>query len=113
MLKTRIALLPWLVIFAVLIETGDSEPRPVCRRLTGLGVERGGKGEGVGKHRAIALEVIAGGAVSIGPQAHGLIADELRYPYRLINSGILRGVAMDLVLKNQHCACLSLSFLLY
>src|ERR1700692_3873240 len=50
-LKTRIALLPWLVCLAVLIETGDRVPCPISRRLTCLGIEASGKGKVFCQHR--------------------------------------------------------------
>src|SRR6185437_4130656 len=39
MLKAGIALLAWLLVFALVIETSNSEPCPISSRLTGLRVE--------------------------------------------------------------------------
>lgn len=101
-LETGIALLPWLVRLAVVIETGDGKPRSICCGLTGLGVETCGKGEVFGQHRTVALQIIAADTTSIHPQAQALVTDELCYPYRFLNGRVLCCVAVQLVLVDQY-----------
>ena len=108
MLKAGIALLAWLVVFAMLIEAGDSEPRPISRCLTSLRIERGHKRNFTGKHRAIGLQIIFASATRIHPQAQGFVADKLGYPYGLIDSGILRLGAVKFVLVGEQLGFLFL-----
>ncbi len=88
-LETRIALLARLVVFAVVIEAGDSGPRPLSSRLSGLRIEGGGKRIGVCQVRTRPIEIIPGDATRIHPQAQGFIADKLHDPDGFIDCGIL------------------------
>ncbi len=106
MLELGIALLPRLVVLAVVIETADSEPRPIRRCLTCLGIEQGGKGVLFGKLGTRDLQVILADGAFVHPLAQALVADELHDPDGLINGCILRFGSIKFVLIDQHCACL-------
>src|SRR4051794_6498409 len=105
-LKPGIPLFPWLVRFAVLIETGNSEPGPISTGLTRLGVETVGKGVLFGKQSTIALEIILGG-VLIHPETEALVADELNHANGFINSGVLSLGTVHLVFVDEHPLALS------
>src|SRR2546428_9881939 len=68
-LKLGIAFLARLMRFAVVIEAGDSEPCPVSRGLTSLGVEASSKGIRFGKDSTIALQLILVDASRVHPEA--------------------------------------------
>src|SRR5579883_129229 len=112
MLEARIALFPWLVGLAVVIEARDSEPRALRSRLTGLRIELRGKGKGLCQLSTSHVEIIAGDTTGIHPQAQALVSDELCDPYRFINRLIAGFVSTELVLNNQHQVrlCLSIYF---
>src|SRR5258708_18306787 len=57
-LELRIAFLPRLLVFAVLVEPRDSEPRSISTGLTSLGIERGGKRVLTGYDRTIHLKAM-------------------------------------------------------
>jgi hypothetical protein len=104
-LKTRIALLSGLVVFAVVIEAGDSQPRPISRGLTGLRVETSGKREVTGKYRTVALQIVSADATILHPEVQALVANELSHAYRLIDGGVLCLIAMQFVFVDQQGAC--------
>ena len=100
MLKLGITLLAGLLVLAVVIETGDSEPGSISRSLAGLRVETRSKGIVFGKPRTGALQVIVGDTPCVHPQAQALVPDELHNPDSIINGLILLGAAIELVLLN-------------
>jgi hypothetical protein len=101
-LKLGIALLTGLMVLAVVIEPGDSEPRSIRRSLTGLRVKARGKGIVFGKSSTVALQVILVDTPRVHPQAQALVADELDHADSLINSLILLGATVEFVLANEH-----------
>jgi hypothetical protein len=110
-LKLGITLLAGLMVLAVVIETGDSEPGSISRSLAGLRVETRSKGIVFGKPRTGALQVIVGDTPCVHPQAQALVPDELDHADSLINSLILLAIPVQLVLLNEHlypfaCRCL-------
>ena len=111
-LEFGIAFLAWLVVLAVLIEAGNSEPRPISRGLTCLGVEVRGKGKFFGQESTVALQIILVGSTSIHPETQALIADELDDPDRFIDSSVLLFRARELVLVDQQSSCPFSVFLL-
>jgi len=111
-LECGIAFLAWLVVLAVLIEAGNSEPRSISRGLTCLGVEARGKGICFSEESTRALKIIFVGSTSIHPETQALIADELDYPDRFIDSSVLLFRASELVLVAQHPSCPFSVFLL-
>jgi len=111
-LELGIALLAGLLVLAVLIETGDSEPGSISTRLSGLRVETGGKEVLTGKRRTVALQVILVDAPLIHPQAQALVPDELHNPDSFINGLILLFAPVEFVLLNEHPLAL-LYFLCY
>jgi hypothetical protein len=90
MLEPGIPFLPWLVIFAVVIEAGDSKPGSVSTGLPRLRIEASGKGICFSEYCTIALQVILGDATLIHPQAQALVSDELYYPNSFIHRRVLR-----------------------
>ena|SRR5689334_14398179 len=63
----------------------------------------------MGKHRAIALQVVFRDPTAIHPLAQTLVADELDNANGFLNGLILLLVAVEFVLVDQHDACSFLS----
>src|SRR5689334_4432107 len=105
MLKLGIAFLARLVALAVVIETGNSEPRSVSTGLTRLGIERGNKRVLFGKRSTIALQIILGDNMLVHPETQALVANELDNTHSLIDSCILPFGATQFVLEDQHASC--------
>jgi hypothetical protein len=93
------------VVLAVTVETRDSEPSPISTGLSSLRVEARGKGIRLSEYSTRALQIVLADTASIHPQAQTLIADELHHTNSLIDSGILRLGAIELVLIDQHDSC--------
>src|SRR5256885_1275661 len=102
MLELGIALLAWLLGFAVLIETLNSKPRSICRHLTSLGIEVGREGIFFGKHRTKALQIIVGDITLVHPETQTLVPDELHHANSFINGVILRFGCVELVFVDEH-----------
>ena len=102
MLEFGIALLPRLVVLAVLVETGDREPRPIRRSLTCLRIESRGKEKVFREDSTIDLQSMLGDTTLIHPQAETLVANELHNPERFIDRSKLGVASAQLVLIDQH-----------
>ena len=104
-LKRGKAFLAWFVVFAVVVEAGNREPRSVGTSLTGLRVETSRKGKITGKDRTITLQSILVGSTSVHPETQALIADELYNANGLIDRSELPLRAINFVLVDQHPTC--------
>src|SRR5262245_53419977 len=102
MLEPGIAFLAWLLLLAIFIEAGNSEPGTISTGLPSLRVEAGRKRILFGELRAIDLQSVIANAAPIHPEAQTLVANELRGPNRLIYRRLLRFMGSEFVVQNQH-----------
>ena len=77
LLETGIALFPWFVFTAILIEACNGKPRPISRGLTGLGTQIGDKCILLGKGNAILLEITISHASRVHPEPEAFVQDRI------------------------------------
>ena len=102
-LKLGVSLLSRLLVAAILIEARDGSPGTIRTGLTSLGIEVVGKGVLFCQNGTIALQVILVDFVSVHPKTEALVANELHHADRFIDSRVLLLIAVQFVLRDQHC----------
>ena len=105
MLKLGIALFPWLLFLAVIVEASDGKPRPISAGLTRLRIEQRDKRVLASQLSTIALQVVLRDTSLIHPFAQTLIADKLGDADCLINGGVLLLITRQAVLVDQQGLC--------